>query len=194
MALVIVARHTWWRESWRRESRRSAWGSETAHWSLGDWVGLTSIGVSAGYVVDDQLHLLLGDLLIVVLDIAQVVASLVMGLADAHGVMGEVDIAVIAKELRHDGGGSLCLGCRECGPAVDSGEGSVAPARSRDRINSRSDRPVVLPSLTQHQARLPGFTADHVSSRRGEVTMASSAKALKSNMLDFSIHPNLVLS
>ena len=43
----------------------------------------------------------MSDLLVVVDDIAQVVATRVMRLAHAHGVVGEVDIAVVAEELRH---------------------------------------------------------------------------------------------
>lgn len=43
----------------------------------------------------------MSDLLIVVDDVAEVVASRVMRLAHAHGVVGEVDIAVVAEELRH---------------------------------------------------------------------------------------------
>lgn len=38
----------------------------------------------------------MSDLLVVVDDIAQVVATRVMRLAHAHGVVGEVDIAVVA--------------------------------------------------------------------------------------------------
>lgn len=43
----------------------------------------------------------MSDLLVVVDDVAQVVATRVMRLAHAHGVVGEVDIAVVAEELRH---------------------------------------------------------------------------------------------
>jgi hypothetical protein len=38
--------------------------------------------------------------LVVVYDIAQVVAAGVMGFAHAHGVVGEVDIAVVAWRVR----------------------------------------------------------------------------------------------
>ena len=43
----------------------------------------------------------MSDLLVIVDDVAQVVATRVMRLAHAHGVVGEVDIAVVAEELRH---------------------------------------------------------------------------------------------
>ena len=39
--------------------------------------------------------------LVVLDDVAQVVAAAVVGLAHAHRVVGEVDIAVVAEELRH---------------------------------------------------------------------------------------------
>lgn len=53
----------------------------------------------------------MADLLVVVDDIAQVVAAGVVRLAHAHGVVGEVDIAVVAEELRHGGGRVVCT-CR----------------------------------------------------------------------------------
>jgi hypothetical protein len=40
-------------------------------------------------------------LLVVGLDVAEVVAAIVMGLPHAHTVVGEVDITVVAEELRH---------------------------------------------------------------------------------------------
>lgn len=43
----------------------------------------------------------MADLLIVVNNITQVVATAVVCFAHAHGVVGEVDIAVVAEELRH---------------------------------------------------------------------------------------------
>lgn len=53
----------------------------------------------------------MSDLLVVVDDIAQVVATGVVRLADAHGVVGEVDIAVVAEELRHGCGRAAWI-CR----------------------------------------------------------------------------------
>jgi hypothetical protein len=44
------------------------------------------------------------DLLVVFDDVAQVVASAVVGFAHAHAVVREVDVAVVAEELRHCGG------------------------------------------------------------------------------------------
>ena len=43
----------------------------------------------------------MSDLLVVVDDIAEMVAAGIMGFADAHGVVGEVDVAVVAEEIRH---------------------------------------------------------------------------------------------
>lgn len=46
----------------------------------------------------------MADLLVVVDDIAQVVAAGVVCFAHAHGVVREVDIAVVAEELGHGRG------------------------------------------------------------------------------------------
>ena len=43
----------------------------------------------------------MADLLVVVDDIAQMVTAGVVCFAHAHGVVSEVDIAVVAEELRH---------------------------------------------------------------------------------------------
>lgn len=43
----------------------------------------------------------MSDLLVIVDDVAHVVAAVVVSLAHAHGVVGEVDIAVVAEEFRH---------------------------------------------------------------------------------------------
>jgi len=67
-------------------------------------VGLALCGVGRGDAVDDGLGLFVADLLVVVDDVAQVVPAAVVGLAHAHRVVGEVDIAVVAEEFRHDGG------------------------------------------------------------------------------------------
>jgi hypothetical protein len=48
----------------------------------------------------------MSNLLVVVDDVAQVVATRVVRLADAHRVVGQVDIAVVAEELRHGCGHS----------------------------------------------------------------------------------------
>ena len=59
----------------------------------------------------------MSDLLVVVDDIAQVVATRVMRLAHAHRVVGEVDIAVVAEELRHGCGRGVWV-CRSAFPVV----------------------------------------------------------------------------
>jgi hypothetical protein len=51
----------------------------------------------------------MSNLLVVVDYIAQVVAARVMRLAHAHRVVGQVDIAVVAEELRH--GGAVAVAC-----------------------------------------------------------------------------------
>lgn len=56
----------------------------------------------------------MSDLLVVVDDIAQVVATRVVRLSDAHGVVGEVDIAVVAEELRHGCGRVVWVGRVVC--------------------------------------------------------------------------------
>lgn len=54
--------------------------------------------------VNDLLCLVARYLLVVGLDVAQVIATAVVRFAYAHTVVREVDIAVVAKELRHCGG------------------------------------------------------------------------------------------
>lgn len=76
-------------------------GTATAGLVLGKhWVGvgLALGGVGGGDAVDDGLGLLMADLLVVVDDVAQVVAPAVVGLAHAHGVVRQVDIAVVAED------------------------------------------------------------------------------------------------
>jgi hypothetical protein len=51
----------------------------------------------------------MSDLLVVVDHVAQVVAAGVMRLAHAHRVVGQVDIAVVAEELRHGGAVAIAL-------------------------------------------------------------------------------------
>ena len=55
----------------------------------------------------------MSDLLVVVDYIAQVVAARVMRLAHAHRVVGQVDIAVVAEEFRHDG--AVAVACCSVG-------------------------------------------------------------------------------
>lgn len=53
----------------------------------------------------------MSDLLVVVDDVAQVVATRVVRFAHAHGVVREVDIAVVAEELRHGCGRGAWICC-----------------------------------------------------------------------------------
>lgn len=46
----------------------------------------------------------MADGLVVLDDIAQVVAAGVVGFAHAHAVVRKVDVAIVAEELRHLGG------------------------------------------------------------------------------------------
>ena len=51
--------------------------------------------------VDDLLCLVARYLLVVGLDVAEVVATVVVGLAHAHTIVREVDIAIVTEELGH---------------------------------------------------------------------------------------------
>lgn len=66
-------------------------------------VGLALGGVRRGDGVDDGLGFFVANLLVVVDDVAQVVAAAVVGLAHAHAVVREVDIAVVAKDWEEGG-------------------------------------------------------------------------------------------
>lgn len=63
--------------------------------------------VRGGDGVDDGLGLLVTDLLVVVDDVPYVIAAGVVGLAHAHGVVRQVDVAVIAEDWK---GTRLALG------------------------------------------------------------------------------------
>jgi len=65
-------------------------------------VGLPFSGVGRRDTVDNGLRLLVSYLLVVVDDIAQVVSAAIVCLADAHGVMRQVHIAVIAKDCKRE--------------------------------------------------------------------------------------------
>jgi len=106
----------------------------------------------------------MSDLLVVVNDVAQVVATRVMRLSHAHGVVGEVDIAVVAEELRH-GCGRVVWICRsgysmitrlsysarrEGGTVI---EGVVVEVNLKLCLSSRSQwksKPVGLPQDLKH--------------------------------------------
>jgi hypothetical protein len=70
-------------------------------WEHGVGVGLAFGGVGGGDGVNDRLGFFVADLLVIVYDVAQVVAAAVVGFPHAHRIVREVDIAVVAKELRH---------------------------------------------------------------------------------------------
>lgn len=65
-------------------------------------LALGCVGIGDG--VDYGLGFFVADLLVVVDDIAEMVATAVVGFAHAHGVVGQVDIAVVAKEFGHFAG------------------------------------------------------------------------------------------
>jgi len=102
-------RHSWWREPRHTHRWHSHWG-HSAHRSsreatsqvlLEQRVGLAFCVVCVGNTIDDLLCLVARYLLVVGLDVAEVVAAVVVRLPHAHTVVGEVDIAVVAEELRH---------------------------------------------------------------------------------------------
>lgn len=100
----------------RRESRSTAWGTKTAHgahWTLRHRICLTLRIVRIGDTVDNKLRLFTGYLytvhqrqlkyviggsrtFVVCLDISEVISAVIMCLADAHRVVREVDIAIVA--------------------------------------------------------------------------------------------------
>jgi len=57
--------------------------------------------VGIGNTINDLLCLVAGYLLVVGLNVAEVVATIVVGLAHTHTIVGEVDIAVIAEKFGH---------------------------------------------------------------------------------------------
>lgn len=59
--------------------------------------------VCIGDTVDDLLCLVARYLFVVGLNVTEVVAAVVVRLAHAHTIVGEIDIAVIAEELGHRG-------------------------------------------------------------------------------------------
>jgi len=102
------------RHSWRRESRHthrghSHWGhpahrssrEATSQVLLEQRVGLAFCVVCVGNTIDDLLCLVARYLLVVGLHVAEMVAAIVVRFPHAHAVVGEVDIAVVAEELRH---------------------------------------------------------------------------------------------
>jgi hypothetical protein len=55
-------------------------------------------GVGGRDAVNDRLCLLVTDLLVVVDDVTEVVATAIVGFAHRHGVVCQVDIAVVAED------------------------------------------------------------------------------------------------
>lgn len=98
---------TWWweaRHTHRGHARHSAHGASgeaSAQVLLKQRICLAFCVVGIRDAVDDLLCLVARDLFVVGLDVAKVVASVVMRLAHTHTVVCEVDIAVVAEELGH---------------------------------------------------------------------------------------------
>lgn len=69
-------------------------------------VCLAFSSIRRGDGVDDGLSLLVADLLVIVNYVSQMVSTTVVSLAHTHGIVREVDIAIIAEELGHFG--NLC--------------------------------------------------------------------------------------
>jgi DNA-binding transcriptional LysR family regulator len=90
-------RHTHTGHSSHRRSHRPSRETSTEI-LLEQRIRLSFCVVRVGYAVDDCLCLIRGYLLIVRLHVAEVVSAVI---AHAHTVVGEVDIAVVAEELRH---------------------------------------------------------------------------------------------
>jgi hypothetical protein len=78
-------------------------------------IRLTFRVVRVRYAVDDLLCLVARYLLVVCLHIAEMVATVVVGLAHAHAVVRKVYIAVIAEELGHYGGVTVQRGGQRIG-------------------------------------------------------------------------------
>jgi hypothetical protein len=105
-----------WRPGHARERRRHAAGEAKGRGEPASGlvlrehrvgVGLALGGVRGGDGVDDRLGLFVADLLVVVDNVAQVILSAVVRLTHAHGVVRQVDIAVVAEEFRHVGQSSV---------------------------------------------------------------------------------------
>lgn len=102
-------RLTWW---W--EARHTHWwhAGHSTHWAsressiqvlLEQWVRLSFCVVCIRDTVDDLLRLVTRYLLVVCLNVAEVIAAVVVRLPHAHTVVCEINIAVVAEELGHRG-------------------------------------------------------------------------------------------
>jgi hypothetical protein len=74
--------------------------------------GLSGIGVGRGDGVYDTLRLLVPDLLVVIDDISQVISTAVVSFSHRHGIVCQIDITVVAEELRHDCGWDVVVWVR----------------------------------------------------------------------------------
>ena len=109
-ALRLTSRHRHWWAPREASGHRSS-GIPSAQVRRIQRICLTLRTVRIRDAVDDLLCLLGGDLLVVRLHVAQVVAAAVVRLAHAHTVVRKVHIAVVAEELRHRGDGVDRGGC-----------------------------------------------------------------------------------
>ena len=100
----LTSRHRHWRSS-RKSSGHGPSGISSAQIRRIQRIRLTFCAVCICNAVDDLLCLLRGNLFVIGLDVAEVVAAAVVRLADTHTVVREVHITVVAEELRHRGEG-----------------------------------------------------------------------------------------
>lgn len=77
------------------------WKSWSGACLLQHRIGLSFRSIGIRDRINNGLCLFVSNLLVVFCDVSQVVATSVMRLSNRHGVMREVDIAIIAEEFRH---------------------------------------------------------------------------------------------
>jgi hypothetical protein len=106
----LTSRHRHWRSS-RETTGHGPSRVASAQIRCIQRIRLAFRAVRIRDAVDDLLCLLRGDLFVVRLHVAQVVAAAVVRLAHAHTVVRKVHIAVIAEKLRHCGDGADGRGC-----------------------------------------------------------------------------------
>lgn len=117
----LTSRHRHWRSSRESSGHGPSRISSTQVRRI-QRIRLTFCAVCIRNAVDDLLCLLRGNLFIVGLDVAEVVAAAVVRLADAHAIVREVHIAIVAEEFGH------------CGESVDEeGYASVSWGLMRAR-------------------------------------------------------------
>jgi hypothetical protein len=116
LRLSYCHQRTWWREAWHAHRWPTHWRSthtvHTSHRStreasaqvrLIQRICLSFQVVRVRYTIDNLLCLVARYLFIVGLHVSEVVATIVVRFPYAHAVVGEIDIAVVAKEFRHCG-------------------------------------------------------------------------------------------